>query len=156
LEPSALEKARMCLDKFCRTVRNQVLDLGTYLWDEDSPSVAKEKRATLEWRCANLAAEINRRRSLAARYRAELVELRRRLLGHEKNASFLQKRIEILHRVGDQPNAWSHALRLEELRLVIHHERSQLKSQERVYREHLERTDQLKERLADLQDRITF
>ena len=146
----------MCLDKFCRTVRSQVLDLGTYLWDEDGPSAAKAKRETLEWRCANLAAEISRRRSLAARYRAELVELRRRLLGHEKSACFLQKRVEILHRVGDQPNAWSHALRLEELRLVIHHERSQLRSQERIYREHLEQTDRLKDRLADLQDRITF
>jgi two-component SAPR family response regulator len=155
LESSAEEKTQMCLDKICRTVRNQVLDLGTYLWEEDNPAVAKEREA-LESQCTKLAADISSRRNLAGRYQAELVELRRRLLSHEKNASSMQKRIEILHRVGDPANAWSHALRLEELRLVIHHQRSRLKTQQRIYQEYQTRTDRLEERLADLQDLITF
>ena len=100
--------------------------------------------------------EIGRRRGLAARYRAELVELRRRQLSHEKKASFLLKRIEILHRVGDQANAWSHALELEQLRLVIHHDRNRLRSQEQTYREQMASTERLKERLADLQDLVAL
>ena len=146
----------MCLEQFCRNVRNQVLDLGTYLWEEDKAPVRKDARVKLETRCAELAAEIGRRRGLAARYRAELVELRRRLVSHEKKASFLLKRIEILHRVGDQANAWSHALELEQLRLVIHHDRARLRSQEQICREHLARTERLKERLADLQDLVAL
>jgi len=146
----------MCLEKFCRTVRNQVLDFGTYLWEEEDATLAKDDRAKLESRCAMLAAAIDRRRSLAARYRAELVELHRRLVHHEKEASFLVKRIEILHRVGDQPNAWSHALQLEQLRLVLNHDRARLRSQERSYREHLIRTERLQEKLGDLKDVIAL
>jgi hypothetical protein len=142
----------MCLEKFCRTVRNQVLDFSTYLWEEDDAPVAKDARVKLESQCAELAAEIGRRRGLATRYRAELVELRRRLVNHEKKASFLLKRIEIFHRVGDQTNAWSQALQLEELRLVIHHERSRLKSQEQICRDHQARTEHLREKLADLKE----
>jgi|SRR6266849_9532835 len=156
MESSALEEALMCLDKFCRSVRNQVLDLGTYLWQEDDAPIAKDTRVTLESRCAELTAEIGRRRGLAARYRAELVELRRRQLSHEKKASFLLKRIEILHRVGDQTNAWSHALELEQLRLVIHYDRNRLRSQEQTYREQMASTERLKERLADLQDLVAL
>src|ERR671924_37531 len=103
----------MCLSKFCRTVRDQVRDLGTYLWEEDNRFWIKEEREALECRCSELTVEISRRRGLAARYRAELVELQRRLLRHEKNAFSLKKRIEILHRVGDQANAWIQALELE-------------------------------------------
>ena len=146
----------MCLEKLCRTVRNQVLDLGTYLRDEENPPVAKSARVRLESRCWELAAEINRRRSLAARFRVELVELRRRLVNHEKKASFLLKRIEILHRVGDQPNAWSLALQLEQLRQLIHCDRGRLKSQERILQEHMARTQQLTERLSDFQELLTL
>ncbi len=156
MESSALEEALMCLDKFCRSVRNQVLDLGTYLWEEDDAPIARDTRVALESRCAAFTAEIGRRRGLAARYRAELVELRRRQLSHEKKASFLLKRIEILHRVGDQTNAWSHALELEQLRLAIHHDRARLRSQERTYRDHMTRTERLKERLADLRDLVAL
>jgi two-component SAPR family response regulator len=140
----------MCLEKFCRTVRAQVLDFGTYLWEEEDSSVAKATRVKLETRYADLAAEVGRRQSLTARYQAELVELRRRLVDHEKRASFLLKRIEIFHRVGDQAKAWSHALQLEQVRVVIRHERSRLKDQESVFREHRARTDRLREKLADL------
>jgi hypothetical protein len=142
----------MCLEKFCQSVRNQVLDLGTYLWEEDDPSLAQNDRIKFESQCAELAALIARQRGLTARHRAELVELHRRLSSHEKQASFLLKRIEILHRVGDQANAWSHALQLEQLRLVVHHDRARLRSQERSYREHLTRTERLQEKLADLKD----
>jgi len=142
----------MCLEKFCRTVRDQVLDLGTYLWEEDDAPVAKNAWAELQIRYADLAAEVGRRQSLTARYQADLVELRCRLMDHEKKASFLVKRIEILHRVGDQTNAWGQALQLEQLRLVIHQERSRLKGQERIWREHQARIGRLKEKLADLSD----
>jgi hypothetical protein len=146
----------MCLEKLCRTVRNQVLDLGAYLCDEDHPPVAKNARVDLESRCGDLAAEINRRRSLAARFRVELVELRRRLVNHEKKALFLLKRIEILYRVGDQPNAWSLALQLEQLRQLIHCDRSRLKNQERILQEHMARTQRLTERLSDFQELLTL
>ena len=143
----------MCLEKLCRTVRDQVLDLGTYLWEEED--VAKHARE-LESRYAALAIEVGRRQGLTARYQAELVELRRRLVGHEKQASFLLKRIEILHRVGDQPNAWGLALQLEQLRQLIHCDRSRLKSQERILQEHMARTQQLTERLSDFQELLTL
>jgi hypothetical protein len=146
----------MCLDKLCRTVRDQVLDLGTYLCDEHHPPVAKKTRINLETQGLKLNAEINRRRSLAARLRAELVELRRRLVNREKKASFLLKRIEILHRVGDQPNAWILALQLEQLHQVIHYDHSRLKSQERILQEHTARTERLKEKLADLHDLLAL
>jgi hypothetical protein len=142
----------MCLEKFCRTVRAQVLDFGTYLWEEDDSLVAKDTRVKLETRYADLAAEVRRWKSLTARHQAELVELRRRLIDHEKKAAFLLKRIEIFHRVADQANAWSHALRLEQLRVVIRHERSRVKSQEQVFRGHQARTERLREKLAELND----
>jgi hypothetical protein len=142
----------MCLEKLCRTIRNEVLELGTYLRDEEHLPVAKSARVNLESQCQAMAVEISRRRSLAARLRAELVELRRRLVNHEKKASFLLKRIEILHRVGDQPNAWTLALQLEQLRQVIYYDRSRLNEQERILQGHAAGTERLKERLADLQD----
>jgi len=146
----------MCLEKFCRTVRAQVVDLGTYLWEEDNIPLGKGFRVELQSRYADLAAEVDHRQGLAARYQAELVELRRRLVDHEKKASFLLKRIEILHRVGDQANAWSQALQLEQLRLVIRHERSRFKSQEQIFREHQAKTDRMREKLADLKDIATL
>jgi len=145
----------MCLEKLCRTIRNEVLELGTYLRDEEHPPVAKSARVNLESRCQAMVAEITRRRNLAVRLRAELVELRRRLVNHEKKASFLLKRIEILHRVGDQPNAWALALRLEQLRQVIHYDRSRLKGQARILQEHMARTERLTEELADMQALLT-
>jgi hypothetical protein len=68
----------------------------------------------------------------------------------------LLKRIEILHRVGDQPSAWGLALQLEELRQVIKYDRSRLRTQERILQDHAARTEQLMERLADLQDLIAL
>ena len=142
----------MGLDELCRTVRNQVLDLGTYLWEE--PRVSKDTRACLKARREKLQQVLDRRRSLAGRLRADLVELRRRLAHQEKSAAFLMKRIEIFHGVGDKSGAWSCALQLERLRETMSHNRAHLQHLESIYKDHLAVLERLQECLADLQEHI--
>jgi hypothetical protein len=142
----------MGLDELCRTVRNQVLDLGTYLWEE--PPVTKETRTWLKTRREKLKQVLDRRRSLAGRLRADLVELRRRLAHQEKSAVFLMKRIEIFHGVGDKSGAWSYALQLERLRETMSHNRARLHQLENIYKDHLAVLERLQIRVADLQEHI--
>jgi hypothetical protein len=142
----------MGLDELCRTVRNQVLDLGTYLWEE--PPVTKETRTWLKTRREKLKQVLDRRRSLAGRLRADLVELRRRLAHQEKSAVFLMKRIEIFHGVGDKSGAWSYALQLERLRETMSHNRARLHQLENIHKDHLAVLERLQIRVADLQEHI--
>lgn len=144
----------MCLEKICRVVQIQVHDLGTYIWDEDRPSLGKELRARLEVKSERLAADLRRRNNLVGRLHAGLVELQQRLARHETEAADLLKRAKIYHRLGDRANAWSCSLRLEQLRQVILHERSRVKVQEGTYRYQLAFLKRLRLRLADLREQV--
>ncbi len=146
----------MCLEKICRVVQIQVYDLSTYLWDEDRPSVGKELRARLEVKCERLAADIRRRNNLIGRLHAGLVEHQQRLARHETEAADLLKRAKIYHRLGDRANAWSCSLQLEQLRQVILHERSRVKTQDGAYRNQLAHLKRLRLRLADWSEQVTF
>jgi len=146
----------MCLEKICRVVQIQVHDLGTYLWDEDRPSVDKDLRARVEVRCEQLAADLHWRNNMIGRLHAGLVELQQRLARHETEAADLLKRAKIYHRLGDRANAWSCSLQLEQLRQVILHERSRLKAQEGAYRKQLADVKWLRLRLADVREQVVF
>ncbi len=156
----------MCLEKFCRVVQIEVRELGAYIWEEDSPPVGKnlcyktsevsETSEVLIAKCERLAALVKRRSHLAGRFHTALVELQRRLTRHETMAADLLKRAKIFHRLGDRANAWDQSLQLEQLRQLVHHERSRLKTLENIHGRQLAQLTYLRQRLGDLQERLAL
>jgi len=144
----------MSLEEICRSFRFQFHAFSAYISEEYQSSPGQDDQAELENRCKWLAAEIRWRAHLAARCHAGLVELQRRLAHHEKECADLLKQARIYHRLGDQANAWNHSLELDQLRQLIIHERSRLKSHEKSYWNQATQVHRLKKRLARICERI--
>jgi hypothetical protein len=131
----------MGLTHFFEGVGTQLQDL---MWRDVPNRAATAERDRLEELLADATEALQRQRTL-------LREHSRRTLNHEKRAAWLADRVEIYLRVGDQANAYSHALELDRLRPTLEHERSQFHKLQQACESRRAEAEWLEDRLAEVQ-----
>jgi chromosome segregation ATPase len=142
--------------------------------NEDRPMCLDYWLETLEFRCRGwlkglkhsreldrlreksdrLKRDLRQRYPLLVRHRAVIGGLRRRIEEGEQRVQRLADRIEIFSHVADHATAWRHALELEQTRKTLARDRAKCERLEQAYQEHLADVDRLKDRLADLQEKL--
>jgi hypothetical protein len=130
----------MSLNQFLLDVGSQLQEL---IWRDAPQKTLLEAIDRLERRVRDGSAVL-------ARGRLSLDELRRRVVDRERRESWLASRVEVYLHVGDQPNAWRHALELDQLRNSLQRERERLQRRWQTYREQKAYLEKLREELADL------
>jgi hypothetical protein len=130
----------MSLNQFLLDVGSQLQEL---IW-RDAP------RKNLLEAIDRLECRVRDGWAVLARGRLSLDEVRRRVVDKERRESWLASRVEVYLHVGDQPNAWRHALELDQLRNSLQKERERLQRRWQTYREQKAYLEKLREELADL------
>jgi hypothetical protein len=137
----------MTLDQFVMTVEERLVGLGKRLWRENSSTQIREQ-------AEELSEALQDRIAARERCREELAEARKRLSTDEAQAALLVSRIETYVHVGDQPNAWQHALQLDHVRESLRQDRARREDLERQHRALSAHVERLERSLANLQEKL--
>lgn len=135
----------MTLDQFFQVVGLQ--DLTQCFCRDDSLGRLKEKTD-------RLTRDLRQRYPLLVRHRGVIEGLRHRLTENQRREAMLAARVETYLHVGDQVNAWRHALELDQTRKALEQDKVQLQNHEQAYQDHLTDVEQLKRRLAALREKV--
>jgi hypothetical protein len=119
------------------------LQLQEFIWSDVPEKTDREQIDRLEYRISQGTAAL-------ARGRAVIEDLRDQVAQKERRESWLASRVEVYLHVGDQTNAWRHALELDRLRSLLKQERERLKRRSQTYREQQAYLEKIQEELADL------
>jgi hypothetical protein len=138
----------MTLEQFFQDVETRVLAWSKHLWPQ---GMAVVWRSEVE----QLSRELQQHYDRAVHYCSSLEEVRARLADNEVKAAVLASRIETCVHIGDQPGAWRQALELDRLRQQITADRARLAHDDKAYRFHRTRIDELERRLTLLQEKLS-
>ncbi|HLN28635.1 MAG TPA: hypothetical protein VK395_12905 [Gemmataceae bacterium] len=134
----------MSLNQFILTVGTELQEL---LWRDVPQKALAEEIDELERQIQESTAE-------ADRYQASTHQLRKDLADKELRAAWLTERVEVYLHVKDQPNAWRHALELDQLQQTISAERLKLRRRQRAYSDQRIHIRRLAERQASLLEEL--
>jgi hypothetical protein len=134
----------MCLNQLLHDVGSQLQEV---LWDD----VPRRDLSAQSEQLENLLEEAE---DMLEAEGSIIEELRRRLADKGQQADWLFERVEVYLHVGDQNNAWRHALDLDQLRTTLESERQQLQRHRHFYQDKLAKVRRLRGRLADLQEQL--
>jgi hypothetical protein len=134
----------MSLNQFLLDVGFQLQD---FIWEDVSQKALTEEIHNLEDR-------IRQGSTVLAKGRTFLQELHARVAEKEQKERWLASRVEVYLHVGDQPNAWRHALELDQLRNLLGQERERLHRRRRTYREQQAYLTRLQQELADYRQQL--
>jgi hypothetical protein len=133
----------MCLDRLFHDLGSQLQEV---LWDEET-CLSHVEIDRLHDVVAEDSAALDRQRAL-------LDELGERVAAKEQRAAWLFERVEIYLHVGDEVNAWRHALDLDQLRQSLEADRRKLDGQRQFHQMQLTRFRRLQQHLDDLHNRL--
>jgi hypothetical protein len=113
-----------------------------------------ESLSTLEARYDRLSRNLARHYPLLISQRAVVTGLRHRKKVSEQRTIELAERVEVFANLGDRDRAWKTALELDQERELLERESEQLEAHELAYRQQRDDIEVLKQRLAELRERI--
>jgi hypothetical protein len=134
----------MRFDEFIQAVGTELQEL---LW-QDVPE------RNLGREIEQLEEAIRERTEASARQKAVVDRLKRRIADDELQAAWLTERVEVYLHINDRPNAWQHALQLDQARQTIATSRAELQHRQRAYSDELIHIRRLYHRQARLRDQL--
>jgi hypothetical protein len=136
----------MSLEQLFRRVESHLFNFGQQIYLDRTVELLDEEH--------DLSAELFREEAALQAVREEMHESRQRLRQTEAEAAHLASRVETYLHVHDGPNAYQHAMRLDEARRNIAGDRVSLRRALRRERDHLERIDELEACLKTIRKRM--
>jgi hypothetical protein len=135
------------LEEFVHTVESRVYALGKRFWPSDPRS---------EWRddIERLSTQLNQHAHRAMHYRDALDQTRARIADNEVREAVLASHVETYIHIGDQATAYRQALELDQVRHQLGEDRARLPIDEKAYRFHRARLDELERRLAEVEAKL--
>jgi hypothetical protein len=136
----------MSLEQLFHRVESHLYNIGQQIYRDHTAELLDEEH--------ELSAELVREEASLQAVRDEMQESRQRLKQTEAEAAHLASRVETYLHVHDGPNAYQHAMRLDDARRTIAGDRVSLRRALRRERDHLERIDELEARLKTIRARL--
>jgi hypothetical protein len=136
----------MSLEQLFHRVESHLFNFGQQIYGDHTTELLDEEH--------ELSADLFREEAALRAVREEMDESRQHLKQSEVEAAHLASRVECYLHVHDGPNAYQHAMRLDEARRSIAGDRVSLRRALRRERDHLERIRELEARLKTLHQRL--
>jgi hypothetical protein len=118
--------------------------LQEFIWRDAAKQAILEEIECLQGR-------IRAQETAVARQKILVERIQRRVSEQEDWADWLASRVELYLHVSDRPNAWQHALELDQVRAHLHRQRKQLQEHLHTYHEQQVRLDDLRQQLVECQ-----
>ncbi len=136
----------MSLEQLFHRVESRLFHFGQQIYRDRTAELLDEEH--------ELSRELFQEEATLQAVREEMQAARQRLKQSEGEAAHLASRVECYLHVHDGPNAYQHAMRLDEARSSIATDRVQLRRALRRERDHLERIHELEDRIKTLHQRL--
>ena len=136
----------MSLEQLFHKVESHLFTFGQQIYRDHAAELLDEEH--------ELSADLFREEASLQAVREEMQASRQRLKQSEVEAAHLASRVECYLHIHDGPNAYQHAMRLDEARGSIAADRVSLRRALRRERDHLERIRELEDRLSTLRKRL--
>jgi hypothetical protein len=136
----------MSLEQLFHRVESHLFNFGQQIYGDRAAELLDEEH--------ELSRELFHVEAALQAIREEMDEFRRHLKQSEVEAAHLASRVECYLHVHDGPNAYQHAMQLDEARGSIAGDRVSLRRALRRERDHLERIRELEDRLKTVRQRL--
>jgi len=134
----------MRFDQFIQSFGTELQEL---LWQDFPERALGEEIEQLE-------EEIQERTLAGIQQKADIDQRKRKIADVELQAAWLTERVEVYLHINDRPNAWQHALHLDQTHQIIAEDRTELQRRQRAYSDQLIQVRRLQQRQARLRDKL--
>ena len=133
--------------RFDQFIQSFGMELQELFW-QDFPG------RTLEKQIEHLEEAIEELTVMSVQQKTRIDRLKKKIADDEQQSAWLTQRVEVYLNINDRPNAWQHALQLDQMRQTSAADRSELQRRQRAYSDQVLQIRRLHQRRARLRDKF--